>query len=213
MLTIRRLGNSSWFNVAGVFAVTHTSVDEPDWDKKTVALMTQGKYYVAGGLKGIEDHACVRLTYRGERLNKLGYGKFYVLKGFLVGAKRHEMPFFMVDVNDKKEVPSLFAFQETKIESLGFVDGFVNSQKEPNPEGMVSVMVKHNGINENDPDNESMVVKYVVPQHLISGQAVDVFAVGRQILFRGTLAGWNRELDMVRVKVSGGALDVEALSD
>ncbi|WAQ88965.1 hypothetical protein PtA15_10A388 [Puccinia triticina] len=189
MLTIRRLGNSSWFNVAGVFAVTHTSVDEPDWDKKTVALMTQGKYYVAGGLKGIEDHACVRLTYRGERLNKLGYGKFYVLKGFLVGAKRHEMPFFMVDVNDKKEVPK------------------------PNPEGMVSVMVKHNGINENDPDNESMVVKYVVPQHLISGQAVDVFAVGRQILFRGTLAGWNRELDMVRVKVSGGALDVEALSD
>ncbi|WAQ89537.1 hypothetical protein PtA15_11A226 [Puccinia triticina] len=207
MLTISPLEKYAWFNFEGTFAVTHTSFDGSDLGGKNVELMTRGKYHVAGGLTSPDDHACVRLMYRTTIANKLTYGKLYALEGFLVGAKQHEMPFLLIDVDGKREVPNTFAFQETRIESLGLVEGCIDPEINPEPQGMLSVIVKHDGIDENDPHDGAMVVEYVIPRNLFSGRATEVFTAGRRVLFRGTLAGWNRDRDMVRVKVSSGTLD------
>ncbi|WAR62316.1 hypothetical protein PtB15_14B411 [Puccinia triticina] len=111
-------------------------------------LMTRVKYNVTGGLTGLDDHACARLIYNTNLSNKLAYGKLYDLKGFLVGAKRHEMPFFMCDIDEKHEVTQTNPKQDIQIRSLGRVDKPLSDLDNQRHESTISVVVCHDGVDE-----------------------------------------------------------------
>ncbi|WAR55015.1 hypothetical protein PtB15_4B633 [Puccinia triticina] len=172
-------------------------------------LMTRAKYDVSGGLMADKDHTCVRLMYRANFSCKLTYGKTYAIEGFLVGAKRHEMPFIMFNINNTREVPTTHAGGETRVHSLGVIVQTLHSKSSLGLQGPISLIIRHDGVDENDPENDSMLVNYVVPSKIIPDDEVILLSAGKRVLFRGTLAGWNRELDMMRVEVTSGDLDIQ----
>ncbi|WAR60338.1 hypothetical protein PtB15_9B275 [Puccinia triticina] len=188
-----------------VFSISHTL---PTNGLKA-ELMTRSKYDVSGGLMADKDHTCVRLMYRADFSRKLTYGKTYAIEGFLVGAKRHEMPFIMFDINNTREVPTTHAGGETRVHSLGVIVQTLHSKSSLGLQGPISLIIRHDGVDENDPENDSMLVNYVVPSKIIPDDEVILLSAGKRVLFRGTLAGWNRELDMMRVEVTSGDLDIQ----
>ncbi|WAQ81976.1 hypothetical protein PtA15_2A289 [Puccinia triticina] len=84
--------------------------------------MTRGKYQASGGLMADDDHTCVRLMYCANFSRRLTYGKTYAIEGFLVGAKRHEMPFLMFNINETRKLPSTHADKETQVQSLDMME-------------------------------------------------------------------------------------------
>ncbi|WAQ91521.1 hypothetical protein PtA15_14A405 [Puccinia triticina] len=202
IIGFKRLANHSWFDFSGVFAISHTTVENYKQSAAIQTLMTQVKYNVTGGLTGLDDHACALLIYNTKLSNKLAYGKLYALKGFLVGAKRHEMPFFMCDIDGKHEVPENYPKQDIQIRSLGRVDKPLSDLDNQQHESTISVVVRHDGVNEDDEEDQSILVEYVVPWNNSAKTFSKAFTVGRQVLFCGTLGGWSRRLDMMSVKVT-----------
>ncbi|WAQ89586.1 hypothetical protein PtA15_11A276 [Puccinia triticina] len=172
-------------------------------------LMTCAKYDVSGGLMADKDHTCVWLMYCADFSRKLTHGKTYAIEGFLVGAKRHEMPFIMFDINNTREVPTTHAGGETRVHSLGVIVQTLHSKSSLGLQGPISLIIRHDGVDENDPENDSMLVNYVVPSKIIPDDEVILLSAGKRVLFRGTLASWNRELDMMRVEVTSGDLDIQ----
>ncbi|OAV86791.1 hypothetical protein PTTG_29728 [Puccinia triticina 1-1 BBBD Race 1] len=206
IIKFKQLANYLWFDFSGVFAISHTSVDHHGQSGETQKLMTRAKYHVTGGLTGLDNHACACLIYRTKLSNKLTYGKLYALKGFLVGAKRHKMPFFMCDVDEKSEVPVNYGKQEIQIKALGRVAECCGDDDDHQQQGTISVIVRHDGLNETDEEDESMTVEYLVPWVNSALNVSEAFTIGRQVCFCGTLGGWNQRLDMMRVKVTSGNL-------
>ncbi|WAQ83182.1 hypothetical protein PtA15_3A551 [Puccinia triticina] len=171
--------------------------------------MTRAKYHVSGGLMADKDHTCVRLMYCANFSRKLTYGKTYAIEGFLVGAKRHEMPFVIFDINNTREVPTTHAGGETRVHSLGVIVQTFHSKSSLGLQGPISLIIRHDGFDEHDTEDDSMLVNYVVPSKIIPDDEVILFSAGKRVLFRGTLAGRNWELDMMRVEVISGDLDIQ----
>lgn len=112
----------------------------------------------------------------------------------------------MCDVNGKHEVPPNYPEQDIQIRSLGRINKPLCDLDNQQDEGTISVVVCHDGVDEDDKEDESMLVECVVPWNNLAKTFSEAFTVGRQVLFCGTLGGWSQRLDMMSVKVTSGYL-------